>query len=301
MNPRLAIPASTGPLPDLAAQRLLSSKVAGACNAAPLGGADRVLEDRPQLPAGGGVAAGGGQAEAAIWAGLLPGAALTAAELAALSAVAQWRTVLPGQRVISRGEPALSLVALARGEVALGLRAAGGGFHTERVLRAPEWLDLGSAWLDAAHAMDAQALSAATLLELARAPFANVLAAHPGLAQRLICGLAQQVRALNASTHELMHKDAPARLAHWLHQRLEPVAGAEGSHVAAMRDAPALPACQAVVKLHERKRDVASQLAITPETLSRLMRSFVRQGVIEVAGYTVRVLDTAALAKLADD
>jgi len=285
MNPRLAIPASTGPLPDLAAQRLLASNPVGARRAAPLGGG------RDE----------GGQPEAAVWAGLLPGAPLTSAELAALSAVALWRTVLPGQQVISRGELALSLVALARGEVALGLRGAGGGFHTERVLRAPQWLDLASAWLDAAHAMDAQALSAATLLELPRAAFSQVLAQQPGLAQRLICGLAEQVRALNASTHELMHKDAPARLAHWLHQRLEPLAGLETGRVVAACDATAAAPCEAVVRLHERKRDVASQLAITPETLSRLMRSFVRQGVIEVAGYTVRVLDTAALAKLADD
>jgi CRP-like cAMP-binding protein len=44
---------------------------------------------------------------------------------------------------------------------------------------------------------------------------------------------------------------------------------------------------------------VASQLAITPETLSRLMRSFTRQGVIEVSGYSVRVIDPAALGRLA--
>ena len=55
----------------------------------------------------------------------------------------------------------------------------------------------------------------------------------------------------------------------------------------------------AMVKLAARKRDVASQLAITPETLSRLMRSFSRQGLIEVAGYNVRVIDPAGLARVA--
>ena len=56
---------------------------------------------------------------------------------------------------------------------------------------------------------------------------------------------------------------------------------------------------QNIVRLADRKRDVASQLAITPETLSRLMRSFSRQGLIEVAGYDVRVIDPQALARLA--
>ena len=100
----------------------------------------------------------------------------------------------------------------------------------------------------------------------------------------MIQGLAREVQALTVNTHELMHKDAPARLAQWLYQRCEPLAGVAG---------------QAVVKLNDRKRDVASQLAITPETLSRLMRSFTRQGVIEVSGYSVRVLDPAALGRLA--
>jgi transposase len=68
-------------------------------------------------------------------------------------------------------------------------------------------------------------------------------------------------------------------------------------------DSPAQQAqastAQAVVRLHERKRDIASQLAITPETLLRPMHSFARRGVIEVSGYLVRELDTTALGKLA--
>ena len=104
-----------------------------------------------------------------------------------------------------------------------------------------------------------------------------------GLAQRLIQGLAREVQALAVNTHALMHKDAPGRLAQWLHQRCVPLPGCSG---------------QAMVKLTDRKRDVASQLAITPETLSRLMRSFSRQGLIEVAGYNVRVIDPVGLARL---
>jgi CRP-like cAMP-binding protein len=229
---------------------------------------------------------------AAAWAGLLPGAPLTADDLALLAALAQQRPVVAGELVLSRGVTAHRLVALWRGDAALGLRSSDGSFHTERLVRGPAWLDLGAAWLGAGHAADVRALSAGTVLSLPCAALAARLPAHPELAQRLIGALAAQVQALSDNTHELMHKDAPARLAHWLHQRLEPATDA------APRPAGSAP-CQAQVRLHERKRDVAAQLAITPETLSRLMRSLVRQGVIEVAGYTVRVLDTAALSRIA--
>lgn len=239
-----------------------------------------LLPDAAQRPR-----AAAAASDAPLWSALFGDAVLSEAELAALAAIAQRHPVVPGQAVLSRSAAAHALVALQQGEVALGLRTADGTFRTERIVRGPAWLDQGSAWLDEPHAMDAQALGAATVLELPRQALETCLTDHPGLARRLIRGLAREVQALAANTHELMHKDAPARLAQWLHQRQTPVAGA----------APG----QAVVTLHERKRDVASQLAITPETLSRLMRSFIRQGVIEVAGYSVRILDTAALARLA--
>jgi CRP-like cAMP-binding protein len=226
-------------------------------------------------------------ADAAMWGALLGGAALSAEELDELSRMAQVRQVAVGQSVFNRAGVATTLVVLRSGDVALGFRTADGVFRTERIARGPAWLDPGSAWLAAPRVMDAQALGAVTVVELPRELLESRLAEHPDLALRLIQALAREVQSLTVKTHELMHKDAPARLAQWLFQRCEPLEGVAGA------------AGQAVVKLHERKRDVASQLAITPETLSRLMRSFTRQGVIEVSGYHVRVIDPAALGRLA--
>lgn len=222
--------------------------------------------------------------DGALWTALLGAPALTAAELAAVVGLSLTRAVAAGQPVLCRSDTASTLVALHCGEVALGFRTADGTFRTERIVRGPAWLDLSSAWLEDPHVMDAQAMAAAVIIDLPCRALQALLAEHPALAQRLIRGLSREVHGLAVNTHELMHKDAPARLAQWLHQRCEPLAGNAG---------------QAEVKLCDRKRDVASQLAITPETLSRLMRSFSRQGVIEVSGYNVRVLDPQALEKLA--
>ncbi|MEK8027694.1 Crp/Fnr family transcriptional regulator [Pseudaquabacterium rugosum] len=221
--------------------------------------------------------------DASLWRTLF-GDALGGAEALALDGLARVRAVGPGQTLAERREPARALLALRSGEVALGLRTADGVFRTERVVRGPAWIDQASAWIGATHAMDAVAQSAATVVELPVDALRAALEALPQLATAITQALAGEVHRLADQTHELMHKDAPARLAQWLHQRCEPVSGQP---------------CQAMVRLHERKRDVASQLAITPETLSRLMRSFTRQGVIEVSGYTLRVLDVEALGRLA--
>jgi len=224
-----------------------------------------------------------GMGDALLWGSLLGAPTLSADELATLAQLANLRHVAAGQNVLCRTTAASTLVALRSGEVALGFRTADGVFRTERIVRGPAWLDLSSAWLSGPHAMDAQAMGPASVVELPCDLLEARLAAHPGLAQRLIQGLAREVQALAVNTHELMHKDAPGRLAQWLHQRCVPLPGSNG---------------QGMVKLSDRKRDVASQLAITPETLSRLMRSFTRQGLIEVAGYNVRVIDPDGLARL---
>jgi CRP-like cAMP-binding protein len=197
------------------------------------------------------------------------------------------RCVAAGTLIYTRRDPAQTLVALIEGDAALGLRQASDGlFRIERMLHAPAWLDLASAWLSGTHALDAQAVSDVMVLELPRLALSSLLDDDPQLGSLLIQALAREVRTLTLNTHELMHKDAPARLAAWLHHRCAPV--------------PEVPG-QGQVLLRERKRDIASQLAITPETLSRLMRSFMTQGVIDVSGYNVRVLDLSALRKLAQD
>jgi CRP-like cAMP-binding protein len=217
------------------------------------------------------------------WSTLLgPGSG--SAEVRMLDSIARARRVSGGELVFSRQERAQSAVMLIDGDVALGLRLGDASFEIERIVHAPAWLDLGSVWLLATHSIDAQANGAAVIVELPREPLKQLLERHPGLSMRIIQGLAREHQAMVTQTHGLMHLAAPARLAQWLRQNAKPATTPQG---------------QAVVRLAERKRDLAAQLAIAPETLSRLLRSFTRQGVIDVAGYTVHVLDRAALDRMA--
>jgi CRP/FNR family transcriptional regulator, dissimilatory nitrate respiration regulator len=217
------------------------------------------------------------------WQRLLGEPPLSPAESQALASVARTRTVPAGGSVFERCQKATALVLAQSGDVALGYRGADGVFHIERPVHGPAWLDQSSAWLDEAHALDARAMTEAVIVELPREAAQTSLERHPALARRLVSSLAREIQALTINTHELMHKDALARFAAWLGQRLE---SAE------------LSGNSGVIRLDERKRDIASQLAITPETLSRLMRSLTRQGLIAVTGYTVQVLDAAALKRL---
>jgi CRP-like cAMP-binding protein len=222
--------------------------------------------------------------DSGTWQGAFGAPPLPAAEQAALAAIARTRVVAAGEMVFEHREVASALVLVESGDVALGWRGADEVFHVERPVRGPAWLDQSSAWLRQPHAQDARANTEAVIVELPREAVQAQLERLPALARHLVDSLAREVQTLTMNTHELMHKDAPARFAAWLSQRLELDDG-NGQ--------------RAMVRLTERKRDIASQLAITPETLSRLMRSLTQSGVISVAGYTVQVLDTAALREIA--
>lgn len=223
--------------------------------------------------------------DARVWNELLGAPALSPPELAALTAMARPRFVPQGGVIFTQQELARSLVFVRDGDAALGYCSADGHFRIERPVRGPGWLDQSSAWIDAAHAIDARAVSPLVVVDLPREDVQTLLATQPLLARRLIASLAREVHSLAVNTHGLMHKDAPARFAQWLVERFQP-----------LPDSPQ----RGVVKLGERKRDIASQLAITPETLSRLMRSLTRMGLISVAGYTVHVADIEGLKRVAE-
>ena len=223
--------------------------------------------------------------DARVWNELLGAPPLSAPELAALTAMARPRFVPQGGIIFTQQEVARSLVFVRDGDAALGYCTQDGQFRIERPVRGPGWLDQSSAWIEVPHAIDARAVSPLVVVDLPCEDVQALLATQPLLARRLVASLAREVHSLAVNTHGLMHKDAPARFAQWLVERFQPVP-----------DSPQ----RGVVKLGERKRDIASQLAITPETLSRLMRSLTRMGLISVAGYTVHVADVEGLKQVAE-
>ncbi len=204
---------------------------------------------------------------------------LSDAELHALAPISQTRQLQMGAAVFVRGQAATHLVAVLSGVVGLGSAGDDQQFHLERCVYGPAWLDLSSAWLGSGHAQDARVLQPASVLELPLDGMRILLARFPDMRERLMLGLAQTVRSLTGATHDLMSKDAQKRLASWLLQR-SPVQGED-------------------VALKERKRELAAQLAITPETLSRLLRQLMSAGLIEVKGYSIKLLNLAALQNLA--
>lgn len=204
----------------------------------------------------------------------------------ALATLATEHALPPNTPVFQRREPARHLWLVASGQVALGTLADGRLTQQTRLAEPGQWLDAASALLQQGYIEDAVTKGETLLWAFPLERLLPCVASHPTLSHGLMTVLAGRVHELTEGTLGLMQKDAEARCATWLLQHAE-LRREVGGHSTAL------------VEMRERKRSIASQLAITPETFSRVLRHLTDKRLIEVRGYTVRILDVEQLGRVA--
>jgi CRP-like cAMP-binding protein len=173
------------------------------------------------------------------------------------------------------------------GRVALGIAAAADEVgnvleHQLGMVEGPGWLEINTAVLDLPGAVDAVA---ETDVRLRRVPLAQFRASLSGNSQGALAVLTDMARAYRRQTEvavSRLAKDAEARCAEWLLQH------AESSDIGV---------CS--VRLQQRKRLIAAQLGIAPETLSRVLRHLRERSLISGSGRVVNLVDPGGLRSLA--
>jgi len=213
-------------------------------------------------------------------------AVLSADAARSLAAHAVERVLPAGAAVFSRAEPAAGLWLVLEGRVVVGLRC-GGELQQRRSVQAGAWLDVASALLQGGYLEDAQAQVPSRVCLL---PLPAVLQAarhHACVMPAIATGMAGELAALLDVARGLMTKDVLARCATWLLDH-------------AQFDAPNGAARTGSLQLQQRKRAVAQELGTTAETFSRTLAQLGRNGLIEMQGYAIRLLDVPALRRLAD-
>lgn len=223
--------------------------------------------DFPFLPKGGGLIPA--PSFPVPWRALLGDVLLDADSWADLAAMTRVRRLKCGDQPMRAGESAVAMLALCEGRVGIGKGS----------LTGPQWLDLHTAWLDGRYEQDAQVgTPTALVMEWPMTVAAAWLRGHPPVLEALIRAVAAQLRGKHSAITDLTTKDATSRVAAWLLTQ----AGAEPE-----------------IRLAERKRDVAAQLSISPETLSRTLRQLADRGILAVQGYRIGLLDRVELLALA--
>lgn len=195
---------------------------------------------------------------------------------------AQSQNIARGQRLLQRGSKPVWVSYIESGRVALGILEDGLMEHQIGVLEGPCWLDASSAVLNLPHLADALADTPVQLRQVSIEDFSKGIADLPEAAQAVLTDVAMAHRRQTEFAVSRLAKDAEARCAEWLLSHAQ--SGAQG---------------QMAVELHQRKRSIAVQLGIAPETFSRVLRHLREQSLISGSGRVLNLVNPNALRSLA--
>ena len=187
-----------------------------------------------------------------------------------------------GQRAFHAGAPLEALYVIRRGSLK-SIAPEGDGGERIAALHLPGELLGLDALGDARHRCHAEALEPVEACALPMAALPALMAAHPPLRAALLQAIGRAVANDQAHMEAIARRQAHERLAHFLlglHAR-----GAD----------PRAP-----LALGLRRREVAEYLGLVIETVSRAFTRLRDEGLIEVRGREVRVLDAEGLRACAD-
>jgi CRP-like cAMP-binding protein len=195
---------------------------------------------------------------------------------------AQQHSLARGQTLLQRGIDARTVCYIEKGRVALGILTDGVMEHQIGVLEGPCWLDTSSAVLDLPHLVDAVTDSEVLLRSVTLADFRKAIDEMPESAQEVLKDVAMAHRRQTEFAVSRLAKDAESRCAEWL------LSHAQSSDKGVM-----------AVQLQQRKRSIAAQLGIAPETFSRVLRHLREQSLISGSGRVLNLVDLNGLRSLA--
>lgn len=172
-----------------------------------------------------------------------------------------------GEHLFREGQPGSELYTVAKGAVRLYKLSAAGQETTVRIVEAPEIFGEAVFYRHLTYPVGAVAIKYSTLLAIPRAAL-RALLAEESFRDEFIASLVEKLRYLSGRVHELTACDVEERF---------------------LRFVRAQCGAAEVCSLDLPKKEIASAIGATPETLSRLILRLRERGDIEWKGNTLRV------------
>lgn len=198
-----------------------------------------------------------------------------------LNSVSAKQRMSRGQVLLRRGADTVFVNYIETGRVALGVLEGGILEHQIGVVEGPCWLDASSVVLKLPHLVDAVADTPVTLRSVTLADFHQAIGDMPESAQAVLNDVAMAHRHQTEFAMSRLAKDAEARCAEWLLSHAQQCSSG------------------VMVELQQRKRSIAAQLGIAPETFSRVLRHLREQSLISGTGRVLNLLNLSGLRSLA--
>ncbi len=202
--------------------------------------------------------------------------------LAALAEGTRVRHFEAGEIVVHRGDQPAGMFLVARGEVKLYLISNNGAERILRLARASDSFCEESISGDTPQTLWAQATRETVVLHVTDRALQDAMASDTALGRAVIRRMSSRICELIANMELCEQRNSAQRVAHYLVQ-----------HADSANDA-------IEVKLSSNKQTIASQLNMTPESFSRVLNRFTREGFILCRGRkSIRLTDLSGLQSLA--
>jgi CRP/FNR family transcriptional regulator, dissimilatory nitrate respiration regulator len=205
--------------------------------------------------------------------------------LAEVAEIAVRRPFVKGESLFTEGEKAQGFYLLAEGSLKLCKISPDGREKVLHMVHPVETFAEAAFFGDGSYPAEARGVEKGEVLYFPRDSFMGLLERNPRFSMNLIASLSMLLRRFARQIEELSFADAPARLASYLID----LAGRKSTSFQG----------KTYLELDMRKGELASRLGTVSETLSRTFRKLKDEGVLEVDGNKVVILNMERLKMVA--
>ena len=198
-------------------------------------------------------------------------------EVAALAAIGREKSFGKGETIFFEGDEGNGLYIVMTGKVKIFKMSLQGKEQILHIFGEGEPFGEVAVFHGRPFPATAETLMPNKVLFLPRRDFVQILTQSPSIAMNMLAMLSMRLRRFASQIESLSLKEVPARLASYQQYLSEEQGGTD------------------TVELEISKGQLASLLGTIPETLSRIFAKMSDQGLIEVQGRTIRLLDRERL------
>jgi CRP-like cAMP-binding protein len=203
-------------------------------------------------------------------------------QLADLSHIVEERALIRGEIIFSEGDPGTGFYVVISGRVKVFKLSPEGKEQILHILGTGEPFGEVPVFAGQHFPANAEAMDECRLFFFPRESFVDLIRKNPSLALNMLAILSRRLRMFAALIEDLSLKEVPGRLAAYLLYLSQKNRGSKN------------------LELTITKGQLASLLGTIPETLSRILGKMSAQGLIELDGRRIRILDTGGLQVLAE-
>ena len=209
---------------------------------------------------------------------------ISPSEMQEMEKITRMEEVKKRQPLYLTGDPSRNVYLLKRGRVKIANTAPSGKEVTFDILEPGEVFGELDVMEDAPRSTSAEALDDALICVIPRKDFDQYLAMHPTVTFKLTKLIGMRLKKIQSRVEDLVFRDVPARLAHLLSElgRTEGVADKQGIRL----------------KIKLTHQEMANLIGCSRETVSTTMGQFRDDGLIQMDGRTITIVNEKGLSKL---